>query len=87
MARHDGDTLIGPELEELLGRAQPRLAQLCSNYCLSPEQASEVIYENTVELVRRWNRLAGDREEWILREVEKACRRLTDRESTEEEGS
>lgn len=87
MNPHDPKAPISPELEELLGRARPRLSQLCSDYCLAPEEASRVIYRNALELVRRWHRLSGDREEWLVRQVDEACRRLTARQAGNQEGS
>ncbi|HSL81510.1 MAG TPA: hypothetical protein VLF66_01965 [Thermoanaerobaculia bacterium] len=35
-----------------------------------------MIYRNTVELVRRWRGISGDREAWLLDAVERACQRL-----------
>ncbi len=57
------------------------MEQLCRKYCLAPEEASRVIYQNTVELVRRWRGISGDREAWLLDAVERACERLASGES------
>lgn len=85
MTRHEAPPPVSPELEELLGKAQPRLEEVCRKYCLTPEEASRVIYEHTVELVRRWRGISGDKEAWLLAAVERACERPASSQGAETE--
>lgn len=63
---------IGPSLEEVLPRAQPKIRQLFYRYRVPPEDAEDLLQQTLLAMVYKWREIERP-EPWLLGTLRKKC--------------
>lgn len=72
------------DLDRLMRRLRPRIADLFADRNVSPEEAERLVGEALMEIAYRWSRV-HDRAGWLLKTLDKRTRPQP--ETTEEESA